>query len=152
MKKLRLSSFYLFLFGFIIGVIFYNTLYMYKMENLIKENEILSADLEENLIKLKKLETLTQKKETLSLNNILPIFLNEEEENIIPQDEIEQYIKILLNNQIGKELTAIDVDLIYNGLNNRILKFKDGEYQLEIKSIILTDTMYIKYNVKKIKT
>ncbi|WP_341877063.1 hypothetical protein [Defluviitalea saccharophila] len=148
MKKRNFSVLWIFIFGFLIGIAFYNTIYMSKIESLINENEYLSAQLEDHRVKLKKLEESNQKKETPVLNQISPIMLNKNEE-FLPKNEIDQYIKVLLKNQIGKELNQIDVDLIYNGLNRRFLKFKDGEYQLEIRSIIVTDTMYIYYLVQK---
>lgn len=148
MKKINFSGFWIFVFGFFIGITSYNTMYMYKIENLINENEHLTAQLEDYIVKLKKLEESSQKKEIPVLNQISPIMLNKQEE-LLPKNEIDQYIKVLLKNQIGKELSKIDVDLIYNALNRRFLKFQDEEYQLEIRSIIVTDTMYIYYRVEK---
>ena len=66
----------------------------------------------------------------------MPININKTD-SIIPKNDIDQYIKVLLNNQIGKEVKNIDINLIYNALNNRILKYQDGNYQLKIKSILL---------------
>lgn len=148
MKKNNFSTLWLFAFGFLIGIVVYNTLYMSKIETLINEKEYLSAQLEDYRIKFKKLEESKQKEEIPVLNQISPVMLNNNEE-FLPKNEIDQYIKVLLKNQIGKELNKIDVDLIYNGLNRRFLKFKDGEYQLQIRSIIVTDTMYIYYLVEK---
>lgn len=151
MKKINLSAFWIFIFGFIVGITSYNTIYMNKIDRLIKENEYLFAQLKDSLTKLEKIEAANQKKETPILKHISPIIQNNDA-ILLPKDEIDQYIKVLLNNQLGKELNKIDAELIYSGLNRRILKFKDGEYQLEIKSIILTDTMYIYYSVEKIKS
>ncbi|NLM13825.1 MAG: hypothetical protein GX209_08800 [Epulopiscium sp.] len=148
MKKNNFSTLWLFAFGFLIGIVVYNTLYMSKIETLINEKEYLSAQLEDYRIKFKKLEESKQKEEIPVLNQISPVMLNNNEE-FLPKNEIDQYIKVLLKNQIGKELNKIDVDLIYNGLNRRFLKFKDGEYQLQIRSIIVTDTMYIYYLAEK---
>lgn len=151
MKKVNFSVLWIFTFGFFIGITTYNTIYMYKLENLIKENEYISAQLEDSIIKLKKIETANQEKKIPILNHISPIILNKNED-ILPKNEIDLYIKVLLKNQIGKDLNKIDVDLIYNGLNRRILKFESGEYQLEIKTILLTDTMYIYYLITKMQT
>ena len=123
---------------------------MHELEKLINENEILSARLADNLIKINKLENTNSKKEKVILNEILPININKTD-SIIPKNDIDQYIKVLLNNQIGKEVKNIDINLIYNALNNRILKYQDGNYQLKIKSILSTEIMYIYYSVEKIQ-
>ncbi|NLJ88335.1 MAG: hypothetical protein GX327_06065 [Epulopiscium sp.] len=149
MKK-RLSIIWIFILGFIVGMMTNNLIYMHELEKLINENEILSARLADNLIKINKLENTNSKKEKVILNEILPININKTD-SIIPKNDIDQYIKVLLNNQIGKEVKNIDINLIYNALNNRILKYQDGNYQLKIKSILSTEIMYIYYSVEKIQ-
>lgn len=42
-------------------------------------------------------------KEKLILKDIVPVNTNKDEP-VIPKNEIDQYIKLLLNNQIGKEV------------------------------------------------
>jgi len=149
MKK-RLSIIWIFILGFIVGMMTNNLIYMHELEKLINENEILSARLADNLIKINKLENTNSKKEKVILNEILPININKTD-SIIPKNYIDQYIKVLLNNQIGKEVKNIDINLIYNALNNRILKYQDGNYQLKIKSILSTEIMYIYYSIEKIQ-
>jgi len=149
MKK-RLSIIWIFILGFIVGMMTNNLIYMHELEKLINENEILSARLADNLIKINKLENTNSKKEKVILNEILPININKTD-SIIPKNDIDQYIKVLLNNQIGKEVKNIDINLIYNALNNRILKYQDGNYQLKIKSILSTEIMYIYYSIEKIQ-
>ncbi|NLK20487.1 MAG: hypothetical protein GX308_00040 [Epulopiscium sp.] len=150
MRTIRFSALWIFIFGFVMGTTSYNTLYMHKLDEIIKENEYLSAKLEDSLTKLEKLKTIPKEKETPILNEIYPIIQNNDV-HLFPKNEINQYIKILLSNQLGKELNKIDINLIYNALNRRILKYEDGEYKLEIKAIVLTDTMYIYYTIEKTK-
>ena len=78
MKKRNFSVLWIFIFGFLIGIAFYNTIYMSKIESLINENEYLSAQLEDHRVKLKIEEQ--SKKETPVLNQISPIMLNKNEE------------------------------------------------------------------------
>lgn len=149
--KNKISIIWIFILGFIIGMMVNNMLYMYRLETLMDENEKISIKLEESIAKLNQLEKNNHKIEKPILNEIFPIHLNNDE-MIIPINDIEQYIKVLLNNQIGKELNKIDINLIYNALNNRILKYDDGNYQLKIKTILSSDIMYIYYSVEKVQT
>ena len=74
MKK-RLSIIWIFILGFIVGMMTNNLIYMHELEKLINENEILSARLADNLIKINKLENTNSKKKK-RLNEILPININ----------------------------------------------------------------------------
>ncbi|NLM47650.1 MAG: hypothetical protein GX198_02415 [Epulopiscium sp.] len=149
MKKTS-SILWIFILGFIGGMMSNHMLYMHELEKSLNENEILSTKLADSLIKLNQLENNDFKKEKLILKDIVPVNTNKDEP-VIPKNEIEQYIKLLLNNQIGKEVKNIDIHLIYNALNNRILKYQDGNYQLKIRAILVSEMMHIYYSVEKIQ-
>jgi hypothetical protein len=148
MKTFKHIHIGLFVLGYLLGIISFNILYMQQMEKIMKTNEQLISELKVKKIKLENLQQTQQKNQTPIIDDIVLILENKAPE-IIPKSEIEQYIKILLNHLIGKPLNTIDGQLIYKSLNKRIFRFEDGQYQLEIRCIIVAETVYIYYTACK---
>jgi len=146
MKKIKSFKFLIiFITGFICGFVFgssaINALVSYRIDAYIEKIKYLESEIEEKNIKLEKYqESINNKKFILrSIElNIKLSKINEEEIDLIL---VEKSIKEKYKELLGKEVKSIDIDLVAEVIDKRILKIDGKEYQLKVDKILLSDIL-----------
>ncbi|AEV67760.1 hypothetical protein [Acetivibrio clariflavus] len=146
MKKIKSFKFLIiFVTGFICGFVFgssaINALISYRVDAYIEKIKYLESDIEEKNIKLEKYqESINNRKFILrSIElNIKLSKINEEEFDLIL---VEKSIKEKYKELLGKEVKSIDIDLVAEVIDKRILKIDGKEYQLKVDKILLSDIL-----------
>ena len=100
--------------------------------------------------KLEKLE-----KSLDAINNMqyilkdIEILLNYEG-NELDKLEVEKVIEDKYKNLIGKEVSSIDVELVSQVIDKRILIFDEKKYKLKVEKLLLSQVMMMWVNVEAI--
>jgi phosphoenolpyruvate synthase/pyruvate phosphate dikinase len=113
----------------------------YRMDECYEKIAYLDKTIEEKNDKLEKLENSINNSNFI-LKDIIIILTSEVEEiNQIDNFEIEKAIKEKYKSLLGKEVKNLDVDLLDQVIDKRILKFDTGEYKLKVNKLVLTDIL-----------
>lgn len=131
--------------GIILGISVYTMFVSYKMDTYHNQISELENKIIEKDTQLKKLEKSINTHEYI-LKNIEVLFNSEEEE--IDYIEIEKVIQEKYGSLLGKEIKNIDGDIIGKVIDGRILRLENGNYQILIDKLILSETLKIWVNVK----
>jgi hypothetical protein len=146
MKKIKsFKLLIIFITGFICGCVFgsavINSLISYRIDTYIEKIKYLESDIEEKNIKLEKYqESINNKKfilKSIDLNIKLSKISEEEIDLILVEKSIKEKYKELL----GKEVKSIDIDMVSEVVDKRILKLDGKEYQIKVDRILLSDVM-----------
>ncbi len=123
-----------------VGVTLLNVFISYRIDKYHEEIQYLKSTIDDKDVKLKKLEEAIDKWKMVLKD--IKIYLEFEGSEI---DEIEliKHIRGKYNNLLGKEVKNIDIDMVHEIIDNRIMKLGRNEYKLKVKKIILTDTLEI---------
>lgn len=153
-KRTGIKFAFSFIVGLLCGVLLGSTLMTvlvsYRMDECYKKIAYLEKTIEEKNEKLEKLE------KSINNSNIIlkdiEIILSYEVEEIDPIDniEIEKAIKEKYKLLLGKEVKSLDVDLLDQVVDKRILKFDTGEYKLKVNKLVLTDILKLWVVVEKL--
>lgn len=140
--------------GGLIGVITITVLVSYRLDQSYEEIAALKSVIEEKDERLSKLEESTNKQRFI-LKEIKIDFIFEEDEmdkiDEIDEIELEKHIRSKYIKLIGKEVQSIDVDLLGEVIDRRIMTLGNNKYQLFVDKIVLTDILqlWIKVESKK---
>ena len=154
MKGYAMNLIFTFIVGLLCGVLLGSVIIMmlvsYRMDECYEKIAYLDKTIEEKDNKLDKLEKSINNSE-LVLKDI-EIILNWKMEHVnqIDSIEIEKAIKEKYNLLLGKEVKSIDIELLEQIIDKRILKFDDGEYKLKVAKIVLTDILKLWVEVESL--
>jgi len=146
MKRVKSLTFLtVFITGVVCGCVFgsaaINALVSYRIDFYIERIKYLESDIEEKNTKLEKYqESINNKKFILrSIElNIKLSKINEEEFDLIV---VEKSIKDKYKELLGKEVKSIDIDLVAEVIDKRILKVDGKEYQIKVDKVLLSDVL-----------
>lgn len=132
------------LWGVIFGAVSISTLVSVRMNMFYQKIAYLEnviTDKEEKLSKLEK--SINNKNTVLKDVQVILEFINLSEEQIsqINNIEIEKSIKEKFSSSLGKEVKGIDVEILQQVIDKRILKLDGYEYQLTVNKLVLTDIL-----------
>jgi len=130
--------------GGIIGICLFSILVSYRIDTYHKEIAYLETTIQDKDDRLLKLEKKINTQE-LILKDI-EVFLTIEGDEI-DRIDIEKAINQKYSSLLGKEVENIDVDIITEVVDKRIMKIEDRTYQLHVVKVVLTETMKIWINV-----
>lgn len=144
MVKFLLSILMGIVIGGFAGVVGYNALVSYRIDEYLEEIHYLRTVIEDKDTRLQKLEeSINKQKVILKEIQIELVFAEEEEGDKIDTLTVEKAIKERYSNLIGKEVKTIDIDMIEAVIDTRIMRTESSEYRLKVAKIILTDVLYI---------
>ena len=151
----RKSCFCLFvgvLIGVIIGIVFLNMLISFRIDIYCERIKYLENIIEDKEIRLAKLEESINN-EKIILKEIEIVIMTEEkdEEDLIDKITLEKHIKEKYSEILGREVKSIDIDLIGEVIDKRIMQLDGKEYQLFVDKIVLTEILKIWVAVEKIE-
>lgn len=133
------------LIGGLTGIILLNSFISYRIDEYHKRIETLESEIEEKNIQLKKLEEAINKRR-LIVKSIEVNIENEEDE--LSRIALQKHIKEKLGKFIGKEVSKVDIDLLWEVVDQRIMKIGDKEYKLEVDKLIISENIYVWVKVK----
>lgn len=138
--------------GVIIGVTLLNMLISYRIDVYCERIKYLENIIEDKEVRLAKLEeSINNERLILKEIEIVIVSGEETEENHIDKMTLEKYIKEKYNDMLGKEVKNIDMDLIEQVIDKRIMKLDEREYQLYINKVVLTEVLKIWVIAEKIE-
>lgn len=129
--------------GVLIGSAITAMLVSYRVDGFYEKiayQENIIADNEE---KLKKLEKSINNSNIVLKDIKIIIEADEDQINNINNIEIEKAIKEKYNSSIGKEVKNLDAEILMEVVDKRILKFEEAEYKINVKKLVLSDTLKI---------
>lgn len=132
------------LWGTVIGSLGISILVGYKMDVFHEKITLLEHTIEDKNEKLSKLEkSINNANIVLKDIAIILEFINLSDEQIdqIDNIEIEKAIKEKYTSLLGKEIKNLDADILMQVIDKRILRFNNGEYQLTINKLVLSDVL-----------
>ncbi len=135
--------------GFVAGIVALDILVSYRLEQYLKEIKYLESVIEDKDIKLKKLEESINKNKFI-LKDIEVFIISEEDDDEIERITLEKHIKEKYNQLIGSEVKKIDVNLVFQVVDNRIYKIDDREYKLKVQKIMLAEVLSIWVDIEVI--
>ncbi len=134
------------LVGLLAGVAVFSVLVSYRMDQYYQEIRQLESVNEEKETRLLKLEESVDKTKYL-LKKIEVILIYEGDE--LDKIALEKNIKEKYGQLIGKEIGAIDIDLVAEVVDERVMKLEEREYKLKLRKIVLTEVLKIWVEVTK---
>lgn len=129
--------------GILIGIVAFSILVSFRMDKSYREIKRLELINEDKDLRLRKLEESVDK--TRLILKSIEIFLIYEgyEGDEIDKIELERIIKEKYNLLLGKEVGGIDIDLVAEVVDKRIVKLEEKEYKLKLQKLILGEVLKI---------
>lgn len=139
-----------FLTGILIGIVILSVVVGYRLDNYYKQISYLKNIIRDKDERLEKLE------ESINIQNFIVkdieinlVFDKDKNNDEIDKIEIEKAIKEKYNKLIGQEVKTIDVHMVVEVVDKRILKIEDREYKLQVDKLILTEILNMWIRVEK---
>lgn len=136
--------------GGIFGVVLMSILVGYRFDNYIKQINALNSIIEENNMELQKIQKFNNKKVLVKRIKIEVIFPKENEKNDITKINLEKNIKEKYKSVLGKEVEKVDADMLCEIIDNRIMKIDNKEYKLKVKKVIMSTTILMCIEARRI--
>lgn len=136
--------------GGIIGVIVINLLVSYRIDNYIKEIEYLNTTIEDNNIKLEKLQDTIHKNKLIIKEIEVELKFQDEEDDEIARIALTKHIKEKFNDILGEEVDNINGDLLCEILDKRLMRLDGKEYQLRVARVVISQKIKFWIEVKTI--
>ncbi|EDS77629.1 hypothetical protein [Clostridium massiliodielmoense] len=136
--------------GGIFGIVLMSILVSYRMDNYIREIKDLNSVIEENNMELEKIQKFNNTKVLVKKIKVEVVFAKENEKNDITKINLEKNVKEKYNSVLGKEVEKVDVDMLCEIIDNRIMKIDDKEYKLTVKKAIISTTVKIYIEARRI--
>lgn len=134
------------LLGILLGAISLSTMVSYKLDEKYKRIAYLENTIQDKDAKLQKLENSINNRSMILKDIEIDLDFDGDE---IDKIDIEKAIKEKYISLLGKEVKALDEDLIIEVVDKRIFKIEDREYKLQVSRLILTETLRISVIVEK---
>ncbi|SHG94895.1 hypothetical protein [Tepidibacter thalassicus] len=131
--------------GYILGITSINMLISYRIDKYYEEITYLNTIIEDKNIKLQKLEeAINNKKVVLKDIEIILLYKGDEIEKL----KLKKYIKEKYNILLGKEIKSIDIDLVSEIIDKRIMKIENREYKLTVNKLLLSEILKLWINIE----
>lgn len=129
--------------GALIGSTITTMLVSYRVDRFYEKIAYQESIIADNEEKLKKLEKSINNSNIVLKDIKIIIEADEEQINNINNIEIEKAIKEKFNSLLGKEVRNLDAEILMEVVDKRILKFEEAEYKINVKKLVLSDTLKI---------
>lgn len=126
--------------GGLVGIITYNSLVSYRIDEYHQKIKTLELLIEDKNLRLEKLEDTIDKNKLLVKK--IQISLNHKEDDLT-RIGLEKNIRETLNKFVGKEVHNVDAEMLWEVMDNRIIKIADKEYKIKINKLVISETIMI---------
>jgi hypothetical protein len=134
--------------GILVGVTGFSLLVSYRFDRYYQEIQQLKLANEEKDTRLLKLEeAVDQTKYILKKIEVVLVY----DGDALDKIALEKSIKGKYEQLLGKEVGKIDVDLVAEVIDQRLMKLEEKEYKLKIKKIVLTQVLKIWVEVSSVE-
>ena len=142
------------IWGALIGSSLTAIIVSYRMDTFYEKIAYQESVLEEKDEKLEKLEKLINNSNIILKDIEINLEKDGKQINNIDSIEIEKAIKEKFSSSLGKEVNSLDADILVEVIDKRIFKYEEAEYQLNVKKLVLSDTLklWIEITVIEIET
>lgn len=138
-----------FILGIIIGSSIINLIIGLQLDQLLYERKKLTAQVNNQQTKLKKLEKNLAQRRKPVIQNIKLIIESDLDKHT--QHSLEEELFKLLNSLIGRKIKNIDTTLLSTTLEDRIINSEGVSYQLNLVWIIIHPTAKFSFQISKTK-
>lgn len=126
--------------GMLAGIAVFSLLVSYRLDQYYQEIRQLELANDEKETRLQKLEESVNKtKYILKKIEVFLIYDGDELDKIA----LEKIIKEKYGQLLGKEVASIDIHLVAEVVDDRLIKLEEREYKLELKKIMLAEVLRI---------
>lgn len=146
--KFILTIFIGIIIGILIGATAITALVSYRLDIYYEEVQQLRITIKDKEEQFKKLEKSINKRRFI-LKDIKVVLDHDGDD--IEEIELIKHIKEKYNKLIGKEVKTIDIDMVDEIIDKRIMKLNKKEYRLSVTKIILTDVLQLWIEAKLIE-
>ena len=126
--------------GVLTGLAIMATIVSYRLESFHRMNAYLESVIAEKDTRLEQLEKSVNKGRYI-VKSVDIVFLCDDEGTDILLFETE--LKKKYNSLLGKEVKALDAEMILEVADRRIFRLDNGQYQLFVKKLILAENLKI---------
>ncbi|KMT23311.1 hypothetical protein [Clostridium cylindrosporum] len=153
MGRVRKAGFLLFfLSGFILGVLLgcasLSAFISYRLDEYHQRIAILNSIIDEKNMVLEKLEDNINKKKLIVKD--IEINLTSKEDELI-NIELKKYIQKKLGTFVGKEVKKVEADMLWEVINQRIMKIGGKEYRLKANKVVISEIINIWIEIQPLK-
>ncbi len=145
MKKRIEGRFIFFASGFIIGMmlglLMLTFLVSYRMDEYLQRIDYLETIIEDKDIRLQKLEESIN--QTKVIIKDITLYLDFGEEETGDRLTLEKHIKEKYNSLLGKEVKSVDIEILVEVVDRRIMRIGEKSYQLHVSRILLSDVIIL---------
>lgn len=142
------------LWGVIIGALSISILVSFRLDSFYEKIALLENTIEDKEEKLSKLEKSINKADIV-LKDVVVLLefpdFTQEQTNEIDNIQIEKAIKEKYRSSLGKEIKSLDAEILEQVIDKRILKLNNGEYQISVSKLMLTDILKLWVKVSLIE-
>lgn len=137
-----------FVIGTLLGLISLSAFISHRLDEYHQRIASLSSVIEEKNMTLEKLEDSINKRKLIVKD--VEVYLNSKEDKLV-NIELEKHIRQKLGTFIGKEVKKVEGDMLWEVINQRIMKIGDKEYRLEANRLVISEVINIWVEVKQLK-
>jgi hypothetical protein len=135
------------LLGGLIGILIFNTLVSYRINQYHQIIQNMQSMIEDKDIRLKKLEDALNKNRIVVKDFEINLEYVDNEDDEIVTISLQKHIKEKLGRFIGYEVDKIDPDMLWEVIDKRIMKLEDKEYNLKVTKLVITETIHMTVQV-----
>lgn len=150
MRKVGFIIFFFtgFIVGVLLGCISLSTFISYRLDGYHQKIASLNSIIDEKNMALEKLEDSINNKKLIVKD--VEVYLISKEDKLI-NIELEKHIKQKLGNFVGKEVKKIEADVLWEVINQRIMKIETKEYRLKANKLVISETINIWVEIQPLK-
>lgn len=135
-----------FLVGMMLGLLMLSFLISYRIDEYQQRITYLETIIEEKDIRLIKLEESINQTKVVIKEIVVNLDFGEEETG--DRLTLEKHIREKYNNLLGKEVKSIDIEILAEVVDMRIMKIGDKSYQLHVSRVLLTELLILWIDVE----
>ncbi len=153
MGRIRKAGYLVFFFtgvilGGIIGFVTLSAFISYRIDGYHQKIASLYSIINEKDMVLEKLEDSVNKRKLVVKD--IEVWLDSKEDKLV-NIELEKHIKQKLGIFVGKEVGKIEADMLWEVINQRIMKIGSSEYRLEANKLVISEIINIWIEIKPLK-
>jgi len=145
-KLLSLGS--SFILGFMLAIAVFNLLISKKLDQMYFYQRSLKSELEYTKLTLEKLK---EDKSSLSKHTIKEIRVVVDSPLEVYKQDIEENIRMLLKDVIGRDIETLDVPMMTQLIDQRVLLIEDKKIILTLKSLVVSKTTTVIIRAKEVQ-
>lgn len=137
-----------FILGVLAGMIIMHTFQGKELDKLYWQNENLNVELYEMREQLKKIQQQSEALLPSVIKDIKLEIMMEDDSFVDPALKLQIYD--LVKEVLGQKIQELSYPLLFNLLNGRIIEIDNKRFLLEVKAIILGETLVYYLQIRKI--